>query len=420
MTHEALLEYAKTCLNTSAQLPYPADLVVAPWWKEHQHNLKASLVDLKTVKDVVRRAQTGTSSGFDHREFERNQLAQTINFKCAELRQRFQSFNLEEHEELTESKYSAEESLLDCGNGKMLSSIYLTHLYFYLRTTQLCDPKMVLEIGSGYGGLARIFHTMRPDLTYILVDLPESLFQAQIFLEANFPNSCAYYVTDGIPEDLTKYQFVFVPAQIADRLKGLDVDLVINTGSFQEMTSKAMLHWMNFVHHTINTKYFFSWNYFLNDKSDYAEARSGTSVISPIIDAFWFCHYFKINDPVITVDCDGRNWLEVFLERIPKEQQPHLNRVEYANKLIEAANSFRAGTNPWFQNMWMAIWVNTAPEFIDAMVTGISFFVKNKCFGIQNYCVETKKDLGEVIFYKDIKAKMLGLDTTSPSTLPSE
>lgn len=402
MTSDEILTEAKRCLSAVADKPYPAAFEVSPWWTDLQTKNRAAALDFSTLEAAITQAQAGVS-GFDHRQVSKDGVC-TINFKLAELGLRFPAFNINDHEGLSESHLSLPESIVTSSNGKRISSIFLTHLYFYLRTQSLMPaaPKRILEIGSGYGGLARIYKTMTPDLTYVLVDLPESLFYAQLFLTKNMPDARIFYVEDHLPPRLDDYDFVLVPAQAAKLLVYCDFDLVVNTGSLQEMTTSAVHYWMRFIQSTINTKAFYSWNYFFNDKTKFNEVSATQSLISPVLDSFWIMRYFRINDSVLTVDCDQRNWLEVFVDRIPSEEQAHLNRLEYANMLVDNANSFRTGTNYWFASIWMSIWVNPAPSIIDAMLAGIDLFEHNKTFGVPNHLGHG--NFGETKYYKKLRS----------------
>ena len=393
------LDQAKASFTQAALHPYPEGLTVTQWWRRLQEKNYSKILEYQTIEAVVRHAQVNF---FDHRTQDPLSIKHIINFKLPELQLLFTEFSPADYPDLKESKFSLEGSLTP---DKQLSSIFLTHLYFYLRTTSMNikPPKQVLEIGSGYGGLARIYKIMHHELTYVLVDLPESLFSAQVFLTANFPDAKILYVQGEVPADISEYDFVFMPAQLAETLKGHSFDLVINTGSLQEMTTSAVKFWMDFIQNTIDTKLFYSWNYFLNDKSKFTETKEESNLICPILDAYWTLRYFKINNPVITIDCDQRNWLEVCVERIPEVKRATLDLFIYSNYLIEKANASRHATNYWFANIWMSIWVVPAPNIIEAMLVAMDCFAKGKSFGIVNYI--NHEEFGETKFYRDYLAE---------------
>ena len=333
----------------------------------------------------------GEYSGFDHRIADPVEALKVINFKLEELKIRFPDFDLNQHPGLNESPFSIDKSVVQM-DGRKYSSIFLTHLYFYLRTTSFLKPgtsaKRVLEIGSGYGALARIYKTLSPGTTYVLMDLPESLFYSQTFLTSSFPGAKTKYIDSSTPFDLQAgdYDFVFVPVQHCAALKAGDFDLVINTGSLQEMPDDTVRFWMQFIQETIRAKLFYSWNYFLNNKQIYSETGlQNINLICPILDPWWNVKYFRINDPVITVDCDGRNWLEVCVERFSAADRKNTDPVTYGKKLFARCGQIREGTNPWFASLWMAIWCDPRPEYTSLMLKGIDSFAKGRSFGVVNH-----------------------------------
>ncbi len=102
-------------------------------------------------------------------------------------------------------------------------------------------PKTVLEIGSGWGGLAYQFKKLFPKTCYILIDFPASLLLAATYLKTTFPNSKTLLV-DGSENsyhriDPQAYDFIFIPHYGWSRLAFQRPDLLINMASFQEMTT---------------------------------------------------------------------------------------------------------------------------------------------------------------------------------------
>lgn len=96
---------------------------------------------------------------------------------------------------------------------------------------------IILEIGSGFGGLAYLLKQIIQNSTYICVDLPESLCFAVLYMSYLFPNvHLASEETDW--SNLTQFDFVFVPNYMFHHIveSGLRVDLAINTLSMSEMT----------------------------------------------------------------------------------------------------------------------------------------------------------------------------------------
>ena len=131
-------------------------------------------------------------------------------------------------------------------------------------------PACVMEIGGGYGAPGRVWLTNdlhRPD-TYIDADLPESLFYAEIFLRANFPDIQVTYI--HAPNDLDNTQntakqrpphIILCPASRIDLLSDYPVDLLVNTGSMQEMTDDFIIYYNEWLDAS-KCQLFYSANYF--------------------------------------------------------------------------------------------------------------------------------------------------------------
>lgn len=103
------------------------------------------------------------------------------------------------------------------------------------------ERKLVMEIGSGWGGFAYQFKKKCPNTTYVLVDLPPTMIFSGVYLTTLFPNAkTLFYGEDGFDEkikNIKDYDFVFVPQYYFAKLRGLPIDMAINMVSFQEMTT---------------------------------------------------------------------------------------------------------------------------------------------------------------------------------------
>ena len=115
----------------------------------------------------------------------------------------------------------------------------------------------VLELGAGYGGLARTFRLWYPNVTYVIVDIPETLFFSALFLRVNFPRSNVLMVTDhaDLARPLDEYDYVFVPTMFAHGLEGARFELFCNTASMGEMKNAVIREWMDFVQHKVEVRY---------------------------------------------------------------------------------------------------------------------------------------------------------------------
>ena len=143
--------------------------------------------------------------------------------------------------------------------GRRVSTAFFWHLGAAFQLNQhLPALENVLEIGGGYGGLARIMKLMSPRTGFTLIDMPASLYYAEVFLRANFPNASFLYidVVEKLGQLGDKWDFVFLPSVWLDQVPRRSFDLVINTQSFSEMTQSAYDRFMHFIQAQIDVRYF--------------------------------------------------------------------------------------------------------------------------------------------------------------------
>jgi len=114
------------------------------------------------------------------------------------------------------------------------------------------ERKVVMLIGDGWGGLIYQLKSLFPNVTYLIVDLPQTLLFSGVYLRTAFPS--ATVLTYGDKPDATllqsvqSYDFVFLPHYFTDGIQLGRLDLAINTVSFQEMTSEQVEAYVRKVH----------------------------------------------------------------------------------------------------------------------------------------------------------------------------
>jgi hypothetical protein len=165
------------------------------------------------------------------------------------------------------------------------------HMLTVMRCTRHCRPKRVLEIGGGYGAPGRIWMTNglhRPE-RYIDVDFPESLFYAEVYLRATMPNCSLTYVHAGdrLPPS-SETQFVLCPIPHMDVAFQAPNDLLINTGSMQEMTDDYVAFYMRVIEWS-PCNMFYSCNYF-GQPIDSARQES-MNIGAPVMAKTWKTAY---------------------------------------------------------------------------------------------------------------------------------
>jgi hypothetical protein len=105
----------------------------------------------------------------------------------------------------------------------------------------------ILEIGAGHGGLAYQLMKLIPDARYIVLDIPEALLFASIYLSTLWAEKDNVFITPANVGDLGKDSagFTFVPNFLFDECAaaGLEFDLVINTLSMSEMSERQIVYY---------------------------------------------------------------------------------------------------------------------------------------------------------------------------------
>ena len=132
---------------------------------------------------------------------------------------------------------------------------HITNLFFegvFEKLKNIEHPK-ILEIGSGYGGLAYSIKKLLPHARYYMVDLAESLIFSSIYTDIALPGTVipekAIYMGDN-PDilDPNDNHFSFIPNLFASDIVGKsDFDLIINTGSFGEMKKEQVKEYVDIV-----------------------------------------------------------------------------------------------------------------------------------------------------------------------------
>ena len=252
-----------------------------------------------------------------------------------------------------DSPYSRPETLSRGGGGRIVSNIFFCHLRTILQClSYVKELRIVCEIGGGYGGTARLWlqnSVQRPNI-YVLIDFPESLFFAEVFLRVNFHKLRLLYVTDPKPLDpnmVSQYTVILCPINCVDAISRLPLSLVVNTGSMQEMTEEWVDFWMEWLKEQ-SCRYFYSVNYFAQPLANMAE---GSNTWSPRLTTDWIIRLQTFN-PAFLKQQSQRNFAEIFAEKLvhkrPIRQEILVDRYELIRErfldcqmLLEAMNIIR-------------------------------------------------------------------------------
>ena len=160
---------------------------------------------------------------------------------------------------------------LGCWKGKRLTADLLRNVWYALKIQAWTRGKSdftshpILEIGSGSGSLARVLKDLFPQAKIWLVDLPESLNFAAIYLKKTFPKSrfLRVYSPVDLDEDIQSYDFVLLPASLKKVLYGRSFELAVNVWSFGEMPNSFVEDWFRLIQDECQVRFFFTLNAFM-------------------------------------------------------------------------------------------------------------------------------------------------------------
>lgn len=155
--------------------------------------------------------------------------------------------------------------------GKKLSDQVLLHMVVVndiLKHVPLSSKReVILDIGSGFGGVSRILSYYRENSTQILVDLPETLILTAYYIKYNFPNKKIALLEDiennleNFNEIILEYDFVIVPPIILDYITEKSIDLVMNTASLAFMSKGYLDYYLQHIDRILKEgAYFYSLN----------------------------------------------------------------------------------------------------------------------------------------------------------------
>ena len=158
-----------------------------------------------------------------------------------------------------------ESLLFDIGDRRVSTDFVRFFEYFVRmrRTIPLPERAVVLEIGSGYGGLARIVKLHHPACALVLLDIEETLKGAEIYLRYAFPDAVIRYFTPGNPRAPESGEIVLCRVEDSAALKGMTADVAINTWSFGEMPNRHIDRWFRFLNGDNTTRAIFLINHFM-------------------------------------------------------------------------------------------------------------------------------------------------------------
>lgn len=282
-------------------------------WEFFLSNIRNEILKFHSVKEVIYYAQKEIS--FDHRQKAAYQFAKLADYE-SHLKEEFPHFS-NSISLISESIYSVKDTLEEV-NGRLVSNVLYYHLRYLLQClTWIKNPQVICEIGGGYGSTARLWidNPIHCPQTYIIIDFPECLFFAEVYLKTNLGADKVLTIEeflskqDSIPPTTPK--IILCPIASIGLLTSFSFDLVINTGSMQEMTEDWIDFWMKWLDSS-NIRYFYSLNYFAQPLANLEE--SGNSW-SPRLSKHWTMRIKRANPGFVKLHT-LRNYAELLAEKV--------------------------------------------------------------------------------------------------------
>jgi len=187
--------------------------------------------------------------------------------------------------------------------GRCLTPELLRNLYHGLEIEREMGKAekidAILEIGSGSGGLARICKDLFPQTQLWLLDLKESLTYAKLYIRKTFPN-CQYLWLEkengqNIPSNI---DFVFVPSENLELIKGKKFSLAINIFSFGEMPNPSIQKYFSLLQEHCNLEKIYLVNGFLHPVTPETKDRANLGDWLFQLDSSWGILDFQVQPEI--------------------------------------------------------------------------------------------------------------------------
>lgn len=105
----------------------------------------------------------------------------------------------------------------------------------------------IMDLGSGWGGLAYFLRAVFPDSRITLLDLPETFIFSMPYLMLGDPGRTFCLPEDGLgePSAATDSDYAFFSPGALERMPDRSFDLIINTGSMAEMSQNQVQYYIS-------------------------------------------------------------------------------------------------------------------------------------------------------------------------------
>jgi putative sugar O-methyltransferase len=225
------------------------------WWAEAAQKIFRNSSRFKTAEDAITFAEQLNVYEW------RPQRLNWLRALRREMRFGLQYPQFAKHlSSFSESKLATKETIVRRGDRIVSTTMWdLVRFHLFVRDKTPAVDTMC-EIGGGYGAPARIclISPLRRPRRYIIIDLAESIFLAEVYLRSQFSDETIAHMAEDAPTTKGK-QIVLCPVEYMHLLDAGAIGTVINTWSMQEMSESWVDHYMNWLEAS-GAKFFYSYN----------------------------------------------------------------------------------------------------------------------------------------------------------------
>ncbi len=224
-------------------------------------------------------------------------------------------------------------------------------------------PKTTLyvEIGAIYGALAQILIPRHPELTYVFIDIPESLCVTYREILTRLPNLKIFAATkrgDITNVNFCDFDIVLVPAILIEELASHKIDVFAGFHTFGEMSNKYSSYYFKLINEKLRPNVLVSRNRFLSFIMPKAFHRLVENMASVLCDEHWKVQHWEAEPEILKCPYLDTRRHPRYLEYVLTRTEPNSETEERFIKREVLANIMVEG------------WVEVASLFNNMLVLG--------------------------------------------------
>ena len=291
------------------------------------------------------------------------------------------------------------ETLLRVKNGRLLSNVLFWHAYHiltcatYVRNREI---KSVCEIGGGYGNIARLWfsNTVVDIDTYLIIDIPESLFFSEVFLRSTLKDIDVVYINsidDINKKNINKKVVYLCPVYLHELTSSLKFDVIVNTESIPEMGDDWTRFWKDWLSKQ-NAAYFYSHNFAIHRC---AHLPTREEFLSPLPPPKWELHFVQVNHPIVRIHYQNSTLATTLFKNMSAEPAENSNGnidtiLELRKREIMTQDTFLY----YAYSLYYSKNVNAILDFVNITIRDMHFYPKELYYFVNTLlCAEESGEI---------------------------